>query len=185
MSKGGESIGEGLGSCNSWEKKYRYRKAERVCPECGKSAIIKGKQEYGGGYVCFGKKGGCGAKFKDGDPSIEGQEVGQVKNPDPSEQVNTIDKMAQKRAFVAAVLISTNASDYFTQDMEDFQPEEHDYVDVKATAVDQIKQEAADVTPTVYYTMAKQKNIETKDAKLILEKHGGDFAAAYQELKGI
>jgi hypothetical protein len=28
--------------------------------------------------------------------------------------------MAQKRALIAAVLIATNASDYFTQDMEDF-----------------------------------------------------------------
>jgi len=35
-----------------------------VCPECGQNSIIKGKKEYGGGYVCFSKKGGCGAKFK-------------------------------------------------------------------------------------------------------------------------
>ena len=49
--------------------------------------------------------------------------MGQVKNPDVSDLVNTIDKMAQKRAFVAAILIATNASDYFTQDMEDFNGE--------------------------------------------------------------
>ena len=60
------------GSCNSWESKYRWRKAERVCPTCGADAIIKGRDEYGGGWVCFKKKGGCGAKFKDGDQSIEG-----------------------------------------------------------------------------------------------------------------
>ena len=41
------------------------------------------------------------------------------------------------------------------------------------------------VTSEEYYTLAKQKNIETKDAKLILEKHAGDFVAAYSELKGI
>ena len=41
------------------------------------------------------------------------------------------------------------------------------------------------VTATEYYTLAKQKNIEIKDAKLILEKHAGDFVAAYSELKGI
>jgi hypothetical protein len=34
--------------------------------------------------------------------------------------VNTILKMAQKRALIAATLIATGASDYFTQDMEDF-----------------------------------------------------------------
>lgn len=33
--------------------------------------------------------------------------------------VNTIDKIAQKRAFVGAVLIAANASDIFTQDIED------------------------------------------------------------------
>lgn len=108
------------GSCNSWEKKYRYRNGERVCPACGKSTIIKGKAEYGGGWLCFAKKGGCGAKFADNAPEITSQDVGQVKNPDVAELTNTILKMAQKRALVAATLIATNTSDYFTQDMEDF-----------------------------------------------------------------
>lgn len=40
--------------------------AEKKCPACGStSAIIKGKAEYGGGWVCFKKKGGCGAKLAD------------------------------------------------------------------------------------------------------------------------
>lgn len=39
---------------------------EPSCPECGKvGAIIKGKEEYGGGFLCFKKKGGCGFKFKE------------------------------------------------------------------------------------------------------------------------
>jgi hypothetical protein len=118
--RGERMIASADGSCNSWEKKYRYRNSERICPNCGKSTIIKGKAEYGGGFICFAKKGGCGAKFQDNDPQIVGQEVGQVKNPDVAELVNTILKMAQKRALVAAVLIATNASDYFTQDLDDF-----------------------------------------------------------------
>lgn len=120
MYRNGELVGEGCGSCNSWETKYRYRKSARKCPKCGAESIIKGKTEYGGGWLCFQKKGGCGAKFADGDKSIEGQDAGQVRNPDIADQVNTIDKMAQKRAFIAAVLITTNASDYFTQDIDDF-----------------------------------------------------------------
>jgi uncharacterized protein (UPF0212 family) len=120
LHRGERLIASADGSCNSWEKKYRYRKAERVCPVCGQPAIIKGKADYGGGFLCFAKKGGCGAKFPDDAPEIVGQEVGQVKNPDAAEQVNTILKMAQKRALVAAVLIATNASDYFTQDLDDF-----------------------------------------------------------------
>ena len=35
------------------------------CPECGKPAIIKGKPEYGGGWLCYKKKDGCGAKWSD------------------------------------------------------------------------------------------------------------------------
>ena len=119
-SRNGTMIAEGIGSCSSWEKKYRYRKAERVCPACGQAAIIKGKPEYGGGWICFHKKGGCGAKFKADDPAIKDQQVGQVANSDPADTVNTIDKMAQKRAIIAAVLLACNASEYFTQDVEDY-----------------------------------------------------------------
>lgn len=108
------------GSCNSFEKKYRYRNGERVCPNCGKPAIIKGKAEYGGGWVCFEKKGGCKSKFQDNDPAITGQDVGQIKNPDIADAANTILKMADKRALVAATLIATGLSEYFTQDVEDF-----------------------------------------------------------------
>lgn len=112
-------MGEGEGSCNSWEPKYRYRKTERVCPKCGKDSIIKGKAEYGGGWVCFAKKGGCGGKWKDGDAEIEGQIVGSKPNPDVSELVNTILKMACKRAKIAATLNATSAHEFFTQDAED------------------------------------------------------------------
>ncbi len=61
--KQGHLIAEGDGSCNSWEKKYRTREAKRLCPECGQATIIKGRQEYGGGWLCHRKQGGCGAKF--------------------------------------------------------------------------------------------------------------------------
>lgn len=117
--RGERLIADSEGSCNSWEKKYRYRNQNRTCPQCGKETIIKGKAEYGGGWLCFGKKGGCGAKFTDGDPAIETQPIGQIKNPDIADLVNTIQKMAQKRAFVAATLVAVNASEFFTQDVED------------------------------------------------------------------
>lgn len=115
----GVLIATGNGSCNSHESKYRWRKAERKCPTCGAEAIIKGKAEYGGGWLCWAKKGGCGAKFGDNAPEIVNQEVGRVPNPDPADQVNTIDKMAQKRALIAAVLIGLGASEFYTQDIED------------------------------------------------------------------
>jgi hypothetical protein len=119
LSRGDLLIAEGDGSCNSRETKYRWREAQRVCPACAQSAIIKGREEYGGGWLCFKKRGGCGAKFRDGDEQIESQQTGRVFNPDIADQVNTIQKMAQKRALVGSVLLAVNASEFFTQDVED------------------------------------------------------------------
>lgn len=118
----GVFIAEGLGMCSSHESKYAFRKLERKCPSCGKDAIIKGQEQYGGGWICWKKKDGCGAKFFEGDPAIESQQMGRVSNPDLPDQYNTVLKMAQKRALVAATLIGTAASDIFTQDIEDMAP---------------------------------------------------------------
>jgi hypothetical protein len=119
----GPVVAVGYGAANSWEVRYRYRQAERVCPSCGMSTIIKGKAEYGGGWVCFKKKGGCGAKYADRDEAITGQEIGQVDNPDPWDLDVTLAKMAEKRAHVDATLRATGASALFTQDMEDRAPD--------------------------------------------------------------
>jgi len=117
----GYVIAEGEGLCSSRESKYAYRNQKRACPTCGAEAIIKGKEEYGGGWLCWKKADppGCGAKFPDGAVEIEGQEVGKVDNPDLPDTWNTVLKMADKRALVAAVLNGTGASDVFTQDVED------------------------------------------------------------------
>jgi hypothetical protein len=113
-------VGQGVGSCSTMEGKYRYRKAGHKCPSCKKEdTIIKGKKEYGGGWVCFAKKGGCGAKFKDGDKDIEGQDTGRVEHDNPADYYNTVLKMGKKRAHVDAILTATAASDLFTQDIED------------------------------------------------------------------
>lgn len=117
--RGGLLITEADGSCNSRESKYRWRESKRKCPQCGMPAIIKGKAEYGGGWLCFKKQGGCGAKYSEGASEIEGQPTGRVANPDICDLVNTIQKMGQKRALVAATLIGCNASEFFTQDVED------------------------------------------------------------------
>lgn len=115
----GTRVGAGIGSCTTKESKYAYRKGERLCPKCGKAAIIKGKADFGGGWVCWKKKDGCDAKFKDGDASIESQKTERVANPDLPDLYNTVRKMACKRAHVAAVLFVTCASEIFTQDVED------------------------------------------------------------------
>ena len=112
-------ISEGMGECNSLEAKYRWREARKRCPECGAESIIKGKEQYGGGWLCFTKKGGCGAKWADGDEVIESQATGQVPNDDIFSLVNTVLKMAEKRALVDAALHAGRLSNVFTQDIED------------------------------------------------------------------
>ena len=117
----GSKIAEGVGMASTMESKYRWRNGTRKCPSCGKEAIIKGKEEYGGGFLCFVKKGGCGAKFSEDDPAITGQETGKVENPDIADAYNTVIKMSKKRAYVDATITACAASDIFTQDAEDFQ----------------------------------------------------------------
>lgn len=112
-------IGQGVGSCSTMEGKYRYRSTVKKCPECGEESIIKGKKEYGGGWLCYKKKGGCGAKWNDGDPIIEDQADGKAEHDNPADYYNTVLKMAKKRAHVDAILTATAASDIFTQDIED------------------------------------------------------------------
>jgi hypothetical protein len=116
----GPVIAVGYGAANSWERKHRYRRGERTCPACGKvGTIIKGKAEYGGGWLCWKKKDGCDAKWSDGASEIEQQAVGDVENPDPFDLDVVLAKMAEKRAHVDATLRATNASRLFTQDIED------------------------------------------------------------------
>ena len=119
----GQRLGSGEGNCSTLESRYAYRTASRKCPHCHAEAIIKGKDFKNDGlptgWLCFAKKGGCGAKFLDGDKAIEGQSIGRVPNEDIADQYNTVLKMADKRSLIAAVLNVTAASDIFTQDIED------------------------------------------------------------------
>ena len=113
----GQVIAYGMGSCSTLESKYRYRKQARVCPHCKQETIIKGKEEYGGGWLCWAKKGGCGAKFPDGEPVIEDQAVGQIENKDIADVYNTVLKIAAKRSYVDGTIKASAASDFFTQDI--------------------------------------------------------------------
>jgi len=123
--------GQGVGSCSTMEAKYRWRNAKRTCPECGADAIGKGRAEYGGGFFCGKKQGGCGANFKANDKRITEQQVGRMENADIADQYNTVLKMAKKRSFVDAILNATGAREMFssvieepeTEDMPEFSPD--------------------------------------------------------------
>lgn len=115
----GMEIGEGNGVCSSMEKKYRWRNADRKCPKCQAPTIMTSKFEPG--FYCYAKKGGCGATFGPDDKTITEQVLGVIENPDIADMYNTVCKIGDKRALVAAILNATGASDTFTQDVEDMQ----------------------------------------------------------------
>jgi hypothetical protein len=151
LSRGDRTAGEGIGSCNSWESKYRYRwvtegnlppgtdvrkLASRESRVIEFDFAIK-KAETGGQY---GKPAEYWKRWQDAiddGTATETQketrsgkvmaawEMGGVQYRIPNDQfadvINTCQKMAQKRALVAAVLVVTNCSDSFTQDVEDFE----------------------------------------------------------------
>lgn len=113
----GPIVATGNGSANTWERKHRYRRGERTCPSCGKvGAVIKGKANFGGGWLCWDRKGGCGMKWPDGADEIEKQVVGDIENADQADLENTVIKVSEKRAFIGATLRGTASSDLFTQE---------------------------------------------------------------------
>lgn len=115
----GPVVAQGMGAASSWEKRYRYRGAAgRTCPNCGLDNVIRSKRDEG--WWCGTRDGGCGKSWPAGAEVIEDQpDPGKAENVDPHELLNTLLKMAEKRAFVDGVLRATASSGLFTQDMEE------------------------------------------------------------------
>jgi len=120
----GVLIAEGEAYASTMESKYRYRNEGKICPECSKSTIIKGKAEYGGGWLCFGKKGGCGTKWADGTEQareFEAATSGKIENDNIADTYNTVKKMGCKRAKMSADNNAVAGTDIFTVDLEDME----------------------------------------------------------------
>lgn len=149
--RSGETVAEGIGSCNSHEDKYRWRNAKPACPDCGKE-LFRSKQNPE--WFCWRSRGGCGTTVA---LNAAGP-AGKVENEDTASLENTISKMAQKRAHVAATLNATGASRIFTQDIEDLpQFQQATVVEARSSAVtDDAPFGPEDVTPT-----ASTSNVRT------------------------
>ncbi len=176
------------GSCNSWEKKYRYRWTEESNLPIGTD---KSKLKTKGGKISepefainngettgkYGKPAEYWQKFRDAisngtaTPTKRKKKDGGemdayeidgtlycLPNEDPADIVNTCLKMADKRALVAATLIATGLSEYFTQDIED-------YVDPTKP----IEGHFEDVTPA-----SKPTTKQEKPAQSVKEEHPND-----------
>jgi hypothetical protein len=99
-------------NCNSMEKKYHYRNLpEWNATDEDKSTAIRVEER----------------KTKNGKP----YKMYIIENRDIYDLVNTLKKMCQKRSFVGAVLLGANASEFFTQDLEDMAIVPGDYVEIE------------------------------------------------------
>lgn len=107
-SDAGVIMGSGVGMASTAESKYARGGLE--CPACGRPKLIRSKFKEGF-LVCFQKRGGCGAEIA-AENAIKSA-------GNPADFLNTVLKMAKKRAHVDATLTALAASDCFTQDLED------------------------------------------------------------------
>jgi len=156
-------VGEADGSCNSRESRYRWRWVPEgdVSPELDKATLkVRGGKVSEYTFAIdeaktdgkYGKPPEYWQAFKDAVAAGTAKKIKKaasrgrqfdaweidmamyrVPNEDIFSLVNTVLKMAEKRALVAAVLVAVNASEFFTQDMEDL---ETGFVDVAARVVE-------------------------------------------------
>lgn len=127
----GSFLGEGLGLCTTMESKYRYRNIDRATGVTSPYEDNKIKESKGIGAwkkqlakrltdagVSFTSPDALAVGKVDGSWQIVERAKGQ--NPDIADTFNTVLKIAKKRAFVDAIMSVTGASEFFTQDLEDF-----------------------------------------------------------------
>ena len=157
----GATLAVSHGSCSTMESKYRYRFAERSCPDCNAETIRKGRE---GGWYCWRKIGGCGALYDDGDRSIEGQTPGRVDNPDPADAYNTVLKMAEKRALLGCVRMRTGVSAKFVDFDDESSPSQ------PAAAEKPLKEKPKEKSPeetrrAFVYALLKENKVSTQDLK--------------------
>lgn len=154
--KNDRRAGEGEGSCNSRESKYRGRWVEEHDIPAGMDkASLKSRDSVRSEFQFAIQKGETTGHF--GKPAAYWEEFRQaiedgrarkttkttkkgkkcpaweiggiayrVPNPDICDLVNTILKIAQKRALIFAVLVATAASEFFTQDLDGVLDERED-----------------------------------------------------------
>lgn len=224
--RGDRCMGEAVGSCNSWEVKYRYRwvgadqlpagaDVSNFQSKGSKRTLFEpffayDKRDTTGQYgkpeehwAMFDKAVQDGTARKGTKQTKAGKDMSgweldvdatlyRIPNPDCADVVNTCQKMAQKRALVAAVLIVTNCSDAFTQDLEDTEPiDTGGNAHGTQAAADHVAQtkinggpmpkELAAAYAAIDKNMASFPTVCASLGKLLGDKHGAAGAKFYDE----
>ena len=78
-----------------------------MCPNCGKPAVKRSEfpprndPNAAPGFYCYDKAGGSARSSAPTIRASRNSRLGNVVDPDPADQLNTILKMAKKRALIA------------------------------------------------------------------------------------
>ena len=172
VTRKGAVIADGEGSCSSLEDRYRWRWVEeQYIPDGVDKEKLRTRDgtvsEFEFAYEKrqtageWGKSEEYWQKFDAaldnktarrikrttrGGKILDALEIGsslyRIPNPDVHSLVNTIQKMAQKRAMIGATLPAVNASEFFTQDVEDMPPQALSGIDSPPAAPEQQEQGA-------------------------------------------
>lgn len=167
-------IADGEGSCSSLEDRYRWRwVGERHIPDGLDKEKLRTRDgtisEFEFAYEKRQTSGEWGKseeywcqfdvaldnktarrvkRTTRGGKILDALEIGsslyRIPNPDVHSLVNTIQKMAQKRAMIGAALPAVNASEFFTQDIEDMPPQALSGIDSPSAAPEQQEQSATE-----------------------------------------
>ena len=169
----GMAAGAGIGSCNTMETKYRYRNdvTDTGLP------IPKDAKDNKGFYRA---QGFMMKKFDDG---WKWCKIERVEHDNPADYYNTCEKMAKKRAFVDAILTSTAASDFFTQDVEDMDvlngaEKKKDPVTMPVEKEPEAKTEISPVKKITenqrkrLWAIAKKNGVTEDDVKQVISRYG-------------
>lgn len=173
----GATVGEGVGIASTMESKHRYRGAElEITDKPVPQEYWKNKDKAllgGSGFVAQKTEVGWFIAKK-GEPK---------ENPDIADTYNTVSKMSAKRAHVHAIMVTTGASDMFTQDVEDL-PEFSQPAQVQVAEI--VTRTYADRSEKTGYAL-QQKKIDWDNYKyryhLPVKKDGWDMVAIRDQLK--
>lgn len=147
-------VAECEGSCNSKESKYAYRWVSAKEAQAMGLDLKSLPSKNSGNYTKY-----------------------RVPNDDIYSQVNTIQKMAIKRALVGATLQATGASGLFTQDIED-NPEAFELSDPEQQQpqTNNTEQLATEKQIKAIHATANEKNISDEELKALYAKVGKSSA---------
>ena len=113
----GARLGYGEGICSSRERNRAYRKQERTCPNCGAAAVIKGKEEYGGGWRVLEETRRVRRQLPRRRRADRGAGGRGDREPRSAGHLESGDEDGQETGDVDAVMSVTGASAIFTQDL--------------------------------------------------------------------